>query len=126
MADSRNIVTAASVAVALIAGAWAIYATHRAGQSDRLNAAEGAQVTGSGRSDRPSGASGAGPGTAVASERVRSGAGGPVAVITAPARAERLSSQISALGTAHANEAVEVTSKSSNTITSVRFSDGSR
>ena len=54
MADSRNIVTAASVAVALIAGAWAIYATHRAGQSDRLNAAEAAQVAGSSRPDRPS------------------------------------------------------------------------
>jgi membrane fusion protein (multidrug efflux system) len=41
-------------------------------------------------------------------------------------RAEKLTSQINALGTAHANESVEVTSKTSNTVTSVHFEDGQR
>jgi membrane fusion protein (multidrug efflux system) len=47
-------------------------------------------------------------------------------VISAPVHAERLTSQINALGTARANEAVDVTSKTSNTVTSVRFDDGQR
>jgi membrane fusion protein (multidrug efflux system) len=49
-----------------------------------------------------------------------------VAVIAAIARPERLVSQINALGTARANEAVEVTSKASNTVTGIRFADGQR
>jgi membrane fusion protein, multidrug efflux system len=123
MADSRNIVTAASVAVALIAGAWAMYATHRARQSDQLNASRSAQVVGGARADR---SSGAGPGSAVASERAGPGSGGAVAVITAPVRSERLASQIAALGTARANESIEVTCKTSNIVTAVRFRDGQR
>ena len=118
MADSRNIVTAASVAVALFAAAWAWHATHRAGQSDPMNVPDGGQVTG-----RPAGA---GPGSAVAGERTRPFVGGAVAVISASVRAERLTSEISALGTARANEAIEVTSKTSNTVTAVRFDDGQR
>jgi membrane fusion protein (multidrug efflux system) len=49
-----------------------------------------------------------------------------VTIISAPVRAERLTSQINALGTARASEAVEVTSKTSNTVTAVRFDDGQR
>jgi membrane fusion protein (multidrug efflux system) len=60
----------------------------------------------------------------VASERVGTGTGGAIAVITAEVRAERLASQLTALGTAHANESVEITSKTSNTVTAVRFRDG--
>jgi membrane fusion protein (multidrug efflux system) len=126
MADSRNIITTVSVAVALIATGWALYVTQRASRTDRLNAAEHAQVAGNTQSDRPAGPSGAGPGSAIASERARSGNGGSVAVISAAVRSERLATQLSALGTARANEAVEVTSKTSNTVTAVRFRDGER
>lgn len=123
MADSRNIVTIASVAVALFAAAWAWHATQRAGQSERANAAEGASAAG-----RPAGrpSAGGGPGSAIASERARPFAGAAVAVISAPVRAERLTSQINALGTARANESVEITSKTSNIVTAVRFEDGQR
>lgn len=106
MADTRNIITTASVAVALVAVGWAIFATQRS------------------PAQRP--VTGPGPGTAVASERVGTDSGGAVAVVTAAVRAERLSSQLNALGTARANEAVEVTSKTSNLVTTVRFKDGER
>jgi membrane fusion protein (multidrug efflux system) len=43
-----------------------------------------------------------------------------------PVKLERLASSINALGTARANEAVEVTSKTSNIVTAVRFEDGQR
>jgi membrane fusion protein (multidrug efflux system) len=126
MADSRNVTTTVSVAVALVAAGWALYATQRASRTDRLNAAEHAQVAGNTQSERPVSASGAGPGSAIASERARSGARGSIAVITAAVRSERLATQLSALGTARANEAVEVTSKTSKTVTAVRFRDGER
>jgi membrane fusion protein (multidrug efflux system) len=114
MADFRNIITAVSVAIALVAGGWAYYATQRAHPAE-----QNASVR-PGRS--PS------PGEAVAStaRQSDSGRGGSVAVIAAVARAERLVSQINALGTARSNEAVEVTSKVSNTVMAVRFTDGQR
>jgi membrane fusion protein, multidrug efflux system len=113
MADVRNITTAVSVAIALIAGGWAYYATQRAPSADPA-------------STRP--ARTASPGEAVASTPRNAGSGraGSVAVIAAWVKPERLVSQINALGTARANEAVEITSKVSNTVTVVRFSDGQR
>ena len=62
----------------------------------------------------------------MASSGSRAALGGPVAVIAVVVKSERLVSQINALGTAHANEAVEITSKASNTVASVRFADGQR
>jgi len=124
MADSRNIIVTASVAVALLAVGWGAFVTQRSARLDRLNTAERAQVfpsSGQARSPVPPG-----PGSAVASERVGTGNRGSTAVITAAVRAERLASQLTALGTAHANEAVEITSKSSNLVTAVRFRDGER
>lgn len=53
----------------------------------------------------------------------RSGSG-PVGVVAAPARIERLALEIEALGTAHANESVDVTSKVSNLVTEVHFDEG--
>jgi len=50
--------------------------------------------------------------------------GPPVPVVTAPARNERVARELKALGTAVANESVEVTSKASNLVTSIRFRDG--
>ncbi|MEP7242198.1 MAG: efflux RND transporter periplasmic adaptor subunit [Gammaproteobacteria bacterium] len=126
MADSRNIITAASVAVALVAAGWALYATQRASRTDRLNAAQQAQVMGNPSSARSGGAGSVGPGSAVASERSRTDTGGAVAVITAAVHSEKLATQLSALGTARANEAVEITSKTSNTVMAVRFRDGER
>jgi membrane fusion protein (multidrug efflux system) len=126
MADIRNIVTAVSVAIALVAGGWAYYATQRANQSESADARSAA-------GDRAAG--GAGPegrraqpasGEAVASVGARSGLGGSVAVIAATVRTERLASQLNALGTARANEAIELTSKTSNIVTAVRFRDGQR
>ena len=113
MADVRNIITAVSVAIALVAGGWAYHVSQPARQGDE------APKSSSGRS--------ASPGEAVASTAKPSGSGrGSVAVIAAIAKAERVVSQINALGTARANEAVEITSKVSNIVTTVRFADGQR
>jgi len=111
MADSRNMITIASVAVALVAAGWALYATHR---SDPAGSARSPAAPGT-----------ASPGTAVASIVAGPVATG-VAVVTAEVRTERLATQINALGTARANEAVEITSKISNIVTAVRFRDGER
>jgi membrane fusion protein (multidrug efflux system) len=53
-------------------------------------------------------------------------AGTPAAVpvITQPARMEPMGIEIEAVGTAQANESVEVTSKASNTVTAIRFREG--
>jgi membrane fusion protein (multidrug efflux system) len=110
MPDVRNIITAVSVGIALVAGGWAYYATQHAHPDADTSSAR--RVS---------------PGEAVASTEPRSGSGdGATAVIAAIVKTERLVSQINALGTARANEAVEVTSKVSNTVTAVRFSDGQR
>jgi membrane fusion protein (multidrug efflux system) len=109
MADVRNIITAASVAIALIAGGWAYHASQKA--------RPGEEKSQPGRA--------ASHGDAVASTARPPASGrASVAVIAAIAKAERLVSQINALGTARANEAVEVTSKVSNTVTAVHFEDG--
>lgn len=50
--------------------------------------------------------------------------GQPVGVIAEAARAEEFVSEIEALGTARANEAVEITSKVSNLVTAIRFREG--
>ena len=56
---------------------------------------------------------------------VRSGAGQtPVSVVATPARLERLSFEIEALGTAFASESIDVTAKVANQVTAVRFDEG--
>ncbi|HWK50863.1 MAG TPA: efflux RND transporter periplasmic adaptor subunit, partial [Steroidobacter sp.] len=47
-------------------------------------------------------------------------------VVTAEAKIQPLGVEIEAVGTARANESVEVTSKASNTITAIRFQEGDR
>ncbi len=47
-----------------------------------------------------------------------------VRVIVAPVRNERLTAEIEALGTANANESIDVTAKVSNLVTAVRFEEG--
>lgn len=95
MADTRNAVTAASLVAALLAGGWAIYATKHAG-------APPAPMAGSG---------------------ARQGEVAP-AVVSVLVRSERVAHELRALGTAIANESIEVTSKTSNLVSAVRFRDG--
>src|SRR6185295_11579740 len=68
-----------------------------------------------GASQAPAGRPGAGP-----------GAGGPevVAVVTQPVAQRSLQVDVEAVGTARANESVSVTSKTSNTVTAIRFKEG--
>lgn len=47
-----------------------------------------------------------------------------VGVVTAPAQIKPLGVQIEAVGTARANESVEVTSKATNTVVAIRFEEG--
>jgi membrane fusion protein (multidrug efflux system) len=48
----------------------------------------------------------------------------PLAVVAVPVREARLTLEAEALGTAHANESVDVTAKVSNLVTVVRFAEG--
>jgi membrane fusion protein, multidrug efflux system len=99
MTQRRNLTTPISIAVAVICAAWALYATqHR-------------QAPGGGGGP-PAGGGG------------RSSA--PTAVTTATVRSERLSQKLEALGNARANESVDISSKTSNIVTAVRFRDGER
>ncbi len=125
MADVRNIVTTVSVAIALVAVGWAYYAT-RAEKNEPRRSGDRPVAVASSSGEPSSRRQPAAPGDAVASTGSRAALGGPVAVIAVVVKSERLASQINALGTAHANEAVEVTSKASNTVASVRFVDGQR
>src|SRR5688572_7174521 len=96
--ERRNLATPISIAVAVVGAAWALYATqHR-------------PVAGGGGPPGPGGG--------------RSGAA--AAVTTATVRSERLSQKLEALGNARANESVDISSKTSNVVTAVRFRDGER
>src|SRR5689334_16700741 len=97
MSSPRNLVTPISIGVAVVCAAWAIYAT---------------QHRGSPGSAPPQAA---GPRSAA-----------PPFVTLAPVRAERVSQKLEALGNARANESVDVSAKSSNIVTAVRFRDGER
>src|SRR5262245_48981637 len=48
----------------------------------------------------------------------------PLAVVAVPVREARLTLEAEALGTARANESVDVTAKVSNLVTAVRFTEG--
>lgn len=98
MTQRRNLATPISITVAVVCAAWAIYATQH-----RPAAGAGTQQgPGGGRS------------------------GGPAAVTTATVRNERLSPKLEALGNARANESVDISSKTSNVVTAVKFRDGER
>src|SRR5688572_15460399 len=47
-----------------------------------------------------------------------------IAVVTQPVAERQLQIDIEAVGTARANESVDVTSKTSNTVTAIRFTEG--
>ncbi|NDD74868.1 MAG: efflux RND transporter periplasmic adaptor subunit [Gammaproteobacteria bacterium] len=50
----------------------------------------------------------------------------PVPIVSQPAHREPISRELKALGTARANEAVEVVAKTSNLVTAIKFRDGER
>ena len=95
MSEQRNLVTPIAIAVAVISLGWAIYATQHV----------------------PAAGNAAGPGSAGRSSA-------PTLVSTTEVRNERISQKLEALGNARANESVDVSSKSSNVVTAVRFRDG--
>ena len=78
----------------------------------------------------PGPAGGSAPGSPGGGAGARAGSAGTpmsqlaVGVVVAPVRLERLSLETEALGTAHANESVDVTAKVSNLVTAVRFDEG--
>ena len=96
--ERRNLATPISIAVAVVCAAWALYATQH----------------------RPAAGGGGPPGPGGG----RSGA--TAAVTTATVRSERLSQKLEALGNARANESVDISSKTSNVVTAIRFGDGQR
>ena len=129
MSEPRsNRVTTLSLAVAVLCAGWAIYATKHA---DKPSAGFGppggppAAMTGGGR---PGAADTAARGGNTTRPGAASGQGGgfnsPTPVVTAAVRSAVLTRALSAVGTAQANEAVNITSKTSNIVSRVRFTDG--
>ncbi len=102
MAEARTVITGVSLALALVCAGWAIY-------ESKHDAPPGGAQQGQAR---PGGAGAA------------AGGGAPVQVITAAAQRRTINIDIEAIGTANANEAVSVTSKTSNIVTAIHFSDG--
>jgi membrane fusion protein (multidrug efflux system) len=97
MADTRSVVTAVSVLVALVATGWAVYEVKHRGAPVAQPGFQGA------------------PG--------RTGPA-PIPVITARVEERAIDAGIQAIGTANSNEAVDVTAKSTNIVTAIRFTDG--
>jgi membrane fusion protein (multidrug efflux system) len=97
MSEKRSLTTPVSIAIAVLCAGWAIYAT----QHKAIPGTQGPQGGGA-----------------------RGGA--PSAVTLAQVRAERISQKLEALGNARANEAVDISCKTSNIVTAVRFRDGER
>lgn len=97
MADIRSVVTAVSIAFGLVATGWAVYEV----KHESAPAMQSPQQ-------------GFGARQAVA----------PIPVITAVVERRAINAGIEAIGTANANEAVNVTSKVANIVTAIRFNDG--
>lgn len=98
MSEPRTVVAVVSVALAVVCAGWAIYESKHDTPPDN------------------SAMSGSGSGGAQASIRV----------VTAPVRERQLNVGLEAIGTAGANEAVNITAKTSNIITAIHFTDGQR
>lgn len=111
MAETRTIVTAASVAVALLSVGWAIYASKHPPQAGSFSPMAGGGPPQQGGPGGPPGGGG-------------SGGGAPVSVVATEAHKQPMKVGIEAIGTAVANEAVSITSKTSNIVTAIHFSDG--
>lgn len=98
MSEPRTVVAVVSVALAVVCAGWAIYESKHDTPADN-NAMSGSAM---------------------------GGAQAPVRVVTAPARQRQLNVGLEAIGTAGANEAVDVTAKTSNIVTAIHFTDGQR
>ena len=114
MPDSLRKVLLGTLIGALIVG----FAWHIAGErAKRAPASMGS----------PPGASMAGgkPGASAGKPGGGGAGGGPVIpVVATPSRIEHLSLEVEALGTARASESIDVTSKVSNVVTAIRFTEG--
>jgi membrane fusion protein (multidrug efflux system) len=118
MSSARNPIVIVSVVVALFSVGWAIYATrHAGGPAAGMPAGRPGGAPG-GVGGPPGGAPGGPPGGGPR------GGGMPVAVVSRPVELQAVSRELRALGTARANESVEITAKSSNLVAAVRFRDG--
>lgn len=118
MPTPRNFIVIASVAIALVSSGWAIYATRHAGATAAgpMGPAPGRPPSGmTGMPGAPGGARGASP-----------GGGMPVPVVSQRVELQAVTRELKALGTARANEAVEITAKTSNIVSAIRFRDGER
>lgn len=127
MSDSLKKVLLGAVVGALLMVFYAHVSEERAKRDPAAKA--GAPQGGPAAGVRPAGGPPGGAAGAPAAAGRPPGAGGasgmpPVAVVTAPVRSERLSFELEALGTAGANESVEITAKVANQVTAVRFSEG--
>jgi membrane fusion protein (multidrug efflux system) len=96
MPDARSVITVVSVGVALVCGGWAIYES----KHDGLSSVDAPMTGGEARAPQT------------------------VQIVTAEAGQRQLQVGLEAIGTAVANEAVDITSKTSNIVTAIRFSDG--
>jgi membrane fusion protein (multidrug efflux system) len=129
MSDSLKKVLLGAVAGALLVVFYAHVSEERAKRNPAAQA--GPQPGGPAAGARPGGGPpgvAAGMPSGASRPPGASGPGGPgmppVAVVTEPVRSERLSFELEALGTAGANESVNVTAKVANQVTAVRFSEG--
>ena len=103
----RKVLLGALIGAFIVGFAWHV-AGERAGRAPVGQASHGPRAT------NPTAAA------------LAAGGGSAVRVVAAPARIEQQSLVIEALGTARANESIEVTSKTSNLVTAVRFDEGQR
>ena len=105
MVEARTLTTVVSIGIAAVAVGWAIYATKH-------------EESGGGNAgfSRPQGGGGPGGGGQQGAQ--------VVPVVTAEAQMRPMEVGIEAIGTANANEAVNITSKTSNIVTAIHFSDG--
>jgi len=116
MTDSLKKVVLGAIAGALLV----VFYSHLTGERAKRNPAAKVGPPASGAA-QPAARPGAGAGGAPA----RGGASQlPVSVVAAPVRVERLAFELEALGTAFANESVDVTAKVANQVTAVRFEEG--
>jgi membrane fusion protein (multidrug efflux system) len=119
----RKVLLGAVIGAFVVGFAWHV-SGERAKRAPMMQDAGGASAgapTGTPQAASDGRAAGNGAGSGSGS----GGSGGPVVrVVASPSRVERLALEIEALGTAHANESIEVTSKVSNLITAVRFVEG--
>jgi len=121
MSPARNPIVVVSLLVALLSSGWTIYATRHAGTAGAGIGGpggapgQGAALRGASGPERPeaSGLRGGVP-----------GAGMPIAVVSREVSLQPIARELRALGTARANEAVEITAKTSNIVAAIRFSDG--